>query len=375
MLEIAAAGIGRITRQEHAMNVLSRSSLSSPPRRVPDLVGIVLALAVAAVTPAHAQGTPHYHVVKSVPVSGTGFWDYLTVDTAGNRLFISHSTRLQALHLTTDSVTGEVTGTPGVHGIALAYDLGRGFTSNGRDSTVTVVDLATLKTITTIQVTGRNPDAIIYDPVTRRVFTFNHSRGNVTAIDAVGDSVIGTIPVGGTLEFAVSDHAGHLFDNVEDSSQMVEIDPKGLRVEARWSLAPCEHPTGLSMDRAHGRLFVGCGNGLMAVVDAGSGKVIQTLPVGRGVDATRFDPGTGLAFASAGEGKITVVREQDPDHYSVVQNVATQRGARTMALDERTHRLYTVTMEFGPRPKPTPDHPHPRPRPVPGTFRVLVLAP
>ncbi len=341
------------------------------------LLGLLFVLPAAGTAPVRAQTPPaHYHVTKRIPIGGPdAFWDYLTVDTAGNRLFVSHGTHMQVLDLTSDSVVGDIPGTPGVHGIALAHALGRGYTSNGRDSTVTVVDLGTLKPITTIQVTGRNPDAILYDPFTRRVFTFNHSRGNVTAIDATGDSVVGTVPVGGTLEFAVSDHAGHLFDNVEDSSQLVEIDPMGLRVEARWPLAPCREPTGLSIDRAHHRLFVGCGNGLMAVVNAATGAVITTLPVGDGVDATRFDPGTGLAFASAGAGTITVVREVDPDHYTVLANVPTERGARTMGLDERTHRLYTVTMKFGPAPASTAQRPHPRPRPVPGSFAVLVLEP
>jgi DNA-binding beta-propeller fold protein YncE len=342
------------------------------------LAGALSCLALQAAHPGllRAQAVPHYRVTHRIPVGGPdGFWDYLTVDTAGNRLFISHGTRVQVLDLTSFGVAGELDGTPGVHGVALAEDLRRGFTSNGRDSTVTVFDLETLKPVASIQATGRNPDAILYDPGTKRVFTFNHSRGNVTAIDAVADSVVGTIPVGGTLEFGVTDGAGRLFVNVEDSSQLVEIDPAALEVRARWPLAPCEEPTGLAIDRAHDRLFVGCGNGLMAVVDAASGKVMTTLPVGRGVDATRYDPGTGLAFASAGEGSITVVREEDPDHYSVVQTVPTERGARTMGLDERSHRLYTVTMKFGPAPAPTADRPHPRPRPVPGSFVALVLEP
>lgn len=350
-------------------------------RRLPDArlaaLGLLLALAAAGLAPLRAQGSgPRYHVTKRIPVGGPdGFWDYLTVDTAGNRLFVSHGTRVQVIDLAGDSVSGEIPGTPGVHGVALVPGLGRGYTSNGSDSTVTVFDLRTLRPIHTIQVTGRNPDAILYDPHSRRVLTFNHSRGNVSAIDPAGDSVVGTIPVGGTLEFAVSDGAGHVFVNVEDRSQLVEIDPDGLRVVARWPLAPCEEPTGLAIDRAHGRLFVGCGNRLMAVVDAGDGHVVAALPVGPGVDATRFDPGRGLAFASAGAGTITVVREDDPDHYSVVESVPTARGARTMGLDERTHRLYTATMKFGPAPAPTADHPRPRPRPVPGSFAVLVLEP
>lgn len=340
-------------------------------------LGLLLALAAAGPAPLRAQTAgPRYHVTKRIPVGGPdGFWDYLTVDTAGNRLFVSHGTRVQVIDLAGDSVAGEIPGTPGVHGVALVPGLGRGYTSNGRDSTVTVFDLRTLRPVDTIQATGRNPDAILYDPGSRRVLTFNHSRGNVTAIDPAGDSVVGTIPVGGTLEFAVSDGAGHVFVNVEDRSQVVEIDPQDLRVEARWPLAPCEEPTGLAIDRAHARLFVGCGNRLMAVVDAEDGHVVATLPAGAGVDAARFDPGTGLAFASAGSGTITVVREDDPDRYSVVGDIPTERGARTMGLDERTHRLYTATMELGPPPAPTADRPHPRPRPVPGSFHVLVLEP
>ncbi len=369
-----------VTRVTARIRRARRSPRLSRPGAAVVTCVLVAALTIAPPRPgplrAQEAAATHYHVVKRIPIGGPdGFWDYLTVDTAGHRLFISHGTHVQVLDLATDSVTGDIPGTEGVHGIALAPELGRGYTSDGRDSTVTVVDLKSLKPITKIQATGRNPDAILYDPFSRRVFTFNHSRGNVTAIDAPGDSVLATIPVGGTLEFAVSDRAGHLFDNVEDSSQLVEIDARALTVVAKWPLSPCEEPTGLSIDRVHHRLFVGCGNGRMAVVDALSGKVLTTLPVGNGVDATRFDPGTGLAFASAGEGNITVVREIDPDHFAVVQTVPTERGARTMGLDERTHRLYTVTMKFRPAPASAGARERRRGTPVPGSFEVLVISP
>lgn len=339
--------------------------------RVIVLFAVCSALLVAGQPGLPGQTAPGYRVVERLSLPGEGFWDYLTVDTTANRLYVSHDDRVQVVDLAGDTLAGELSGTPGVHGVAVDPDLGRGYTSNGRDSTVTVFDLATLRPITTIQATGRNPDAILYDSYSRRLFTFNHSRGNVTVIDPATDSVIRTLPVGGTLEFAVSDHAGHLFVNVEDRGEVVEIDPKELTVRARWPLGPCREPTGLAIDRANGRLFAGCRNSLVAVVDAATGRLVATLPVGRGVDATRFDPRTGLAFASAGDGTITVVREVGPDHFEVVQTVATERGARTMGLDERTGRLYTATTTFTPASGSTGT----RPRPVPGSFHVLVLAP
>ena len=274
----------------------------------------------------------------------------------------------------TYAVLGDIPDTNGVHGIALAPEFGRGFTSNGRANTVTIFDLKTLKTLGMAK-TGEGPDAIVYDPASHRVFTFNGHGGNSTAIDAETGKVAGTIDLGGRPEFAVADGAGHVYANLEDKSEVAAIDSQALSVKAHWPLAPCEEPSGLAIDREHRRLFSGCHNKMMAVIDAHSGKVLATPPIGEGVDANAFDPGTGLAFSSNGAGTLTVVHEDSPDKFTVVGNVETQRGARTMALDLKTHNVFLVTAEFGPPPPATAEHPRPRPTVKPGTFTLLVFGP
>jgi DNA-binding beta-propeller fold protein YncE len=337
------------------------------------LAGPALAL-LAAAAPLGAQAPQPYHVAKQIPLGGEGGWDYLAIDTVAHRLYVSHGTRVEVVDLERDTAMGFIPNTPGVHGIAIADELGRGFTSDGRDSAVTIFDLRTLATIGTVNVGARNPDAILYDPVSRRVFTMNGGSGNSTAIDAATGAVVGRVALNGRPEFGVADGRGTIYVNLEDSSAIVAFDARTLEVEARWPLGPCEGPSGLAMDRAHRRLFAGCGNGLMAVVDAGTGRVITTLPIGRGVDANRFDPGTGFAFASCGrDGVLVVVHEDDPDHFTVVGNVSTRPGARTMEVDPTTHRVFLSTAEFGPAPAPTPERPRPRPSVVPGSFMVLVL--
>jgi len=334
----------------------------------------VVALAAGFWIPARVTaalpGESGYHLKQKFPIGGEGFWDYITFDSPARRLFISRGTHVVVLDVDSGKLVGEIPDTPGVHGIALAPDLGRGFVSNGRGNNVTIFDLKTLATLGHAPA-GQNPDAIIYDPATRRVFAMNGRSGDVTAIDAATGSVAGTIPVGGKLEFAAADGAGRIYVNVEDKSEIAQIDSQKLAVTARWPLAPCEEPSGLAMDTANRRLFAGCHNKMMAVLDANTGKVIATPPIGEGVDAGRFDPGTKFAFASCGEGVLTVVHEDSPDKFSVVENVPTQRGARTMALDPRTHDVYLVTAEFGPRPEPTAENPHPRPTMVPNSFVVL----
>jgi len=263
---------------------------------------------------------------------------------------------------------------PRAHGVAFSYCSWKGFATSGGDSSVVVFDLKTL------QVLGRthaadDADAVLYDPATKHIFTFNGDAASSSVLDAATGKNIGTIPLGGKPEFGVSSGDGKLFANIEDSSQVVEIDPAGMKVTRRWPLAPCESPTGLAIDRAHGILFSGCRNGMMAISDAKAGKLITTLPIGQGVDAARFDAGAQLAFASNGDGTITVIHEDAPDKFRVVGNVATKRGARTMELDEKTHRLFTVTADFGPTPAATPDRPRPRPPVLPGTFALLELDP
>jgi DNA-binding beta-propeller fold protein YncE len=272
-----------------------------------------------------------------------------------------------------NTAVGEIPNTNGVHGIALVPDLGRGYTSNGRDPSVTVFDLGTLKTITTIQLNASNPDAIIYDPFSHRVFTFNGRSHNTTAIDPNSNSIVGTLDLDGKPEFAVADGHGKIFVNLEDKSMIAVFESKSLKVLDRWSIAPGEEPSGLAFDRAHNRLFSVCGNEMMIVVDATSGKVVTSLPIGAGVDAAAYDPTMHLAFASNGEGTLTVVREETPEKFSVVENVATQRSCRTMALDEETHRVYLSGATFGPTPAPTAEHPRPRPTIEPGSFVVLIL--
>ena len=314
-----------------------------------------------------------YHVIKTYKVGGDGGWDYLTFDKASNRLFISRSTHVIVMDADSGKVVGDIPDTPGVHGIALAPEFGRGFVSNGRDNSVTVFDLSNLKLLSKIKV-GENPDAILYDPASKRVFTFNGHSHDVTAIDAAKSAVLGTIKVDGKPEFAVSDEKGEIFVNIEDKSELMALDPNKLEAKARWPLAPCEEPSGLAIDRKSRRLFSGCGNKLMSVVDADSGKLVTTLPIGDGVDANAFDPETGLAFASCGEGVLTVVHEDSADKFSVVESVPTARGARTMTLDPEKHRVFLVTAKFGPPPAPTAQQPHPWPSILPDTFVVMVMS-
>lgn len=329
----------------------------------------VLAVFFAATAIAAGSG---YHVIQTWKVGGEGGWDYLKIDSQARRLYISRATKVLVLDVDSGKPVGEIPDTQGVHGIALAPEFGKGFTSNGRENTVSVFDLSTLKVLSKIKV-GTRPDAILYDPATKRVLTFNAGSQDATAVDAAKGEVVGSIPLGGKPEFAASDGKGTVFVNLEDKNQLFVLDPDKLTVKQRWELPGCEEPSGLAMDQKNRRLFVGCGNKQMPVVDADSGKILTTLPIGDGVDATAFDEATGLAFASCGEGVLTVVREESPDKFSVVENVPTQKGARTMALDSKTHNAYTVTAKFGPPPAPTPDQPRPRPSLIPDTFVVLVV--
>ena len=315
-----------------------------------------------------------YHLIDTYKLGGDGGWDYLTLDSASRRLYISRATHVMVIDVDSGKAVGDIPDTPGVHGIALAPELGRGFVSNGREGTVTIFDLQTLKLIAKVKA-GENPDAILYDPATKRVFTFNGRSHDSTAIDAANGTVLGTIKLEGKPEFAASDGRGEIFVNIEDKSQIDAIDPSKLDVRARWPLAPCEEPSGLAIDRKNRRLFAGCDNKMMAVVDADSGKVIATPAIGEGVDADAFDPGTALALASCGDGHLTVVQEDSPSQFSVRENVSTQEGARTMALDEKTHKVFLVTAKFGPPPAATADNPHPRHTILPDSFVVLVFGP
>lgn len=343
---------------------------------------LVSVLALASSVPMHgaapakaakAAAAGGYHVTKEITLGGEGGWDYLAVDPAARRLYVSHSTKVEVVDLDSGKAVGQVQNLSGVHGIAVAGDLGRGFISNGKSSTVTIFDLKTLATISDVKVTGENPDAILYDPYSSQVFAFNGRSKNATVLDARTGKVAGTIALGGKPEFATTDQAGRVFVNLEDLSEVAEIDPKSLAVKAHWSLKPCEEPSGMAIDRAHHRLLIGCDNKMAAVVSTESGKVVTTVPIGAGVDANAFDPGTGLGFSSNGEGTLTVIREETPDRFSVVENVPTRKGARTMALDEKTHNVYLAIAQFGPAPAPTADQPRPRPAILPNTFTILVV--
>jgi DNA-binding beta-propeller fold protein YncE len=339
---------------------------------------LALALLLAAVPALRAQAAPQagYHVTRSVAVGGDGGWDYLTVDTAGNRLFLSRGTHVMVLDLARLAVVGDVPGTTGVHGIALDGADGRGFTSNGRDSTSTVFDVRTLAAVGTVHVGGRNPDAIVFDRATGRAFTMNAGSGTATAVDARGMSVAGTIPLGGRPEFAVVDGRGNLYVNLEDSSAIAVVDTRALRVVRHFALTGCESPSGLAFDAAEGRLFSVCENRVMAVSDAATGRVIATVPIGEGTDGAGYDERRHTAFSSnGGDGTLSVVRETSPGHYAAVQTVPTRRGARTMAVDPRNGRVYTVSAEFGPAPAPTAENPRPRRTIVPGSFTVIEVSP
>ena len=319
-----------------------------------------------------ASGGSGYHLAKKIVLGGEGRWDYLLADPATQRVFISRSTHTMVVD-PDGRVLGDIPNTQGVHGIALAPEFNRGFTSNGGANTVTIFDLATLKTIGEVKVTGQNPDSILYDAASKHVFTFNSRSGDTTAIDAKTGEVVGSMPLGGKPETAQADGTGNIYVNLEDKSQIVEFDSKALEVLNTWPIASCEEPSGLAFDVTHNRLFAGCGNNVMAVVDATNGKVVATLPIGQGVDANGFDPETGFAFASCGDGTLTIAHEDSPDKYTVVDTIQTQRGARTMTVDTETHTVYTVTAEFGPPPAATADNPRPRPTLMPNSFTLLVF--
>lgn len=332
----------------------------------------LLFLGILSVGVVAASDDSYFKVSHRILLGGEGGWDALTVDGSTHRLFVTHGTHVQVVDTETDKVLGEIPETPGVHGVALAYDLGRGFTSNGRDSSITMFDLKTLAVLGRLKPGARNPDAIEYDPASKRVFAFNGGNASATAIDADKGTLIGSVPLGGKPEFAAADGRGEVYVNLEDSSAVVAFDARTLQVLHRWPLAPGEEPSGLAMDREHRRLFAGCSNEKLVVLDADDGHVVSVLPIGKNVDGVAFDPKRHLVFSSNGEGTLTVIHEDGHDKYSVVETVPTQKGGRTLALDEETGSVYVPTAEFGPPPAPSADHPHPRGPVIPGTFVVLV---
>ncbi|HXO36448.1 MAG TPA: YncE family protein [Candidatus Acidoferrales bacterium] len=293
--------------------------------------------------PAPSDG---YTITKKITIPGEGSWDYLAVDQWARRLYVSHGTQVEVIDLDSQSAVGNIPKTMGVHGIAVAHDLGRGFTSNGQSSNVTIFDLKTLNVIGDVP-TGKKPDAIIFDPATARVFAFNGGSNSATAIDAATGKVAGTVDLGGSPEYAAADGNGFVYDNLEDESLVLKIDAHQLKVDQRWPTAPCASPSSMAIDPANRRLFIGCRSKVMAVMNADTGQVITTVPIGDHVDATAFDAASKLIFNSNGEGTITVIREDSPDKYSVVETVKTLPRAKTMALDPKTHQLFLSTAESG----------------------------
>ena len=314
-----------------------------------------------------APGSSGYHLIKSVPVPGDEFWDYLNVDPRARRVYISHGSHVVVMNADTYAIEGDIPDTQGVHGIALAPDLGRGFVSAGRANTAVIFDIKSLKTLGTVK-TDANPDAIVYDSVTKRVFTLNGRGQNTTAINAADGTVAGTLALGGKPEFAVADGKGSIFVNIEDKSELVQFDARKLTETHRWPLAPCKSPSGLSMDLKTRRLFSVCDEKVMAVVNADTGNVIATPEICQGPDASAFDPATDYAFASCGDGNLTVIHEDSPDKFTVVENVPTKRSARTMGLDLKTHNIFLSSAEFDP-----PGPGERRGKLKPGSFAILVV--
>jgi YVTN family beta-propeller protein len=330
------------------------------------------ALRAAAVTAAAAAEEKQYRHAKDIPIGTEGGWDYASVDSEGHRLFVSHATQVVVIDTSTDKVAGTIADTPGVHGIAVAHDLGKAFVSNGRENKVSIVDLKTLATTSKVA-TGENPDAIMYEPSKQEVYAFNGRGKSATVIDAKSGNVVTTIPLDGKPEFAQADpKAGRVFVNLEDKNAIAVIDIASHTVKATWPIAPGEEASGMAFDAANHRLFIGCSNKLMLMVDSTNGKVVASVPIESGVDANSFDPQTKLAFSSNGEGTITVAHEDSPTKLTVVQTIKTQRGVRTMTIDPSTHRIYAAAAEYEPAPAPTADTPRPRPKMVAGSFKILV---
>jgi hypothetical protein len=330
---------------------------------------IFLILFGLAVATCRADGP--YHFLKDIPVGGEGFWDYLTVDSAAHRLYVSHSSEIVVIDLNNDKIVGEITNTPGVHGIAIADDLDLGVTSNGREDKAGIVDLKTLQTLSKVD-TAEGPDAMLYNPAQKEAYLFCGRAQAATVVDVEGEKVVATIPLGGRPEFAAVDpDADRIYVNLENKSEVAVIDGKTHKVAANWPIAPGEGGSGMAIDVKHHRLFIGCHNKLMVMMDSADGKVLATVPIGSGVDADAFDPGTQLAFASCGDGTTTIAREAG-DKLTVEQTLKTERGARTMALDPTTHKIYLATAQFGPEPAAANGERRRRPPMIPGSFKILV---
>src|ERR1700730_17597940 len=335
----------------------------------------LLVCAIVGANSGFAAAEDAYKLLSEIPIGGEGGWDILTIDSAAQRLYLSHATKVVVVDLNKNAVTGEIADTPGVHGFVAVPELKRGFSSNGKENKSSVVDLTTLKTISKID-TGESPDALVYDSKHGEVYVFNHRGNSVTVIDAKEAKSIATIPLGGGPEFAAVDStADRVYCNIEDKSEVVAIDTAKHEVVAHWPLAPGEEPSGIALDAAHHRLFSTCHNKMMTMLDTQSGKVVGSVPIGTGVDGAAFDDASQLAFASCGEGTTTIAKEEAPDKLTVAQTLNTERGARTIALDPKTQRIYLPTAQFQPAPSPSPGQTPARPTIVPNTLKLLVYGP
>ena len=314
-----------------------------------------------------------YTVSKKINVIGDEGWDYLSVDNINQHLFVSHGSVVNVIDLKTDQTIATIPDTKGVHGIAIANDLNKAFISDGKDNAVTVVNLKTFELIEKIKIEGQKPDAILYDQFSHYVLTYNAKSSDATVIDANTNKIVKTIPLGGKPEFSVTNTKGLIYVNIEDKNEIKTIDTKTLEVTNTWSIAPGDEPSGLALDIQNNILFSVCGNKMMVVVDATSGKIIQTVPIGDGCDGVAFDSKKKMIFSSNGEGTITAVKEESIKKFSVAQTITTQRGARTITINPTTGQLYTPTAEFGAKPEPTPENPKPRPSLTPNSFTVLVV--
>jgi DNA-binding beta-propeller fold protein YncE len=313
-----------------------------------------------------------YHFIKEIPIGGDGGWDYLSVDSSAERFYVSHATKVVVIDLKTDAVVGEITNTPGVHGVALAPELGRGVTSNGRESKAGIVDLKTLQTLSKVD-TAQGPDGMLYNPAQKEAYLFCGRAQSATVVDVKGQKVVATIPLDGRPEFPTVDpKANRIYDNLEDKSEVAVIDGKTHTVVTNWPVAPGEEPSGMAIDVKHHRLFIGCHNNLMLMMNSDNGKIVATVPIGQGVDANTFDPGTQLAFASCGDGTTTIAHEDSLDKLTVVQTLPTAPGARTMALDPKTHKIYLAAAQFEAATDQPAGGERRRPRMIPGTFKILV---
>jgi DNA-binding beta-propeller fold protein YncE len=316
-----------------------------------------------------------YRISDKIHLDGDGGWDYLVVDDSASLLYVSHATIVQVVDLKKKKVIATIPDTKGVHGIALVKDLNKGYISNGKDTSVTVFDLKSFKILKKVKVTGDNPDAILYDPFSRKVFTFNGRSSNSTVIDVNSDEVTATINLPGKPEFSVSDGKGKIYVNIENKSEVCQINPMSLKIEKTWSVRPGEEPSGLAMDMVDRQLFIVCSNGTMIVLDVFSGKVVSKIRIGYGVDGVAYDPVLKRIYSSNGDGTLTVVQKENKDKFRVLENFPTQKGARTIALNPKTHRIYLPVSEYEATPQATKENPRPRPSPKPDTFTILEIEP